>query len=761
MIQLIINYLNLTLSTLNYWGSLACLCEIKGDSKGVEQPQQYVGQGQWSPINFNNSDGYGYWRLRGEITSQTVDNRYAVGKRVTRSFPLRFVFAVRRSKLTFDDAYAFARIVQTVEAAITADNGPLIAQIGAARVTIRVTSSNGDAKAVWESETKGTKTLEPQYELVYGAIDVDVDVTADIACFANECDNVDTDILHAFNFCDAAVRDRLTDAQVACLEAALCETPEHVTLTINGTSAGSEPSGGAFDISVTLDGTESGAWNEGAQTWEVESEPCNPVRVDINSTIVGTPASGDYFFLTVTLDGSPSGSWNGVDTWEVTSDPCEDATITINSSPYGSAPSGGTTNIIVESEANTPLGSLVGGNWEVGNAHLRVNGTTVGNLEPEQWHDHYATINGTQAGTWHNASQTWQMNVLQSGSPVGSLSGTDWVIPASQSLSLAASTTTPAYGASVTITATPTGITPISYSFTYQTKNSGTRTTTTQAGASLAITAIGYGATVVTVTATDGSTTVGATITLTIAQMAEVTTFLSATGIVDATITSAVRTLALDLQDYGLWSKMRALYPFVGGTATTHKFNLKNAVDSDAGYRLIFAGGWTHNSNGATGNGTNTSADSRLANNVPGQNSLSLGVYNRTAGTGGVEWSGSSSPRTWLAANISGTAYYNLNNSASTATTTAPASVLGTLIASRVQSSDVEINRNGQGQRVTVAASSAPSATNFILGQFSGGGFNTARNYAAAFISDGLTAAEEVNMHTALQAFNTTLGRNV
>lgn len=351
--------------------------------------------------------------------------------------------------------------------------------------------------------------------------------------------------------------------------------------------------------------------------------------------------------------------------------------------------------------------------------------------------------------------------ITLNGSAYGSApSGTTLNVVA-PSLSLSTTTSTPAYGASFTVTATATGFTPTSYSFGFPSDSVDGYSCTTQAGNSLAITAKGYSTQRIYVTATDGVTTVGAMLTVTVAQMTQVTDFLTNTGIVDATITSAVRTLAMRLDDFGIWSKMRALYPFVGGTATTHKYNLKDPRDLDAAYRMIFAGGWTHNSNGITGNGTNTSGDSRLANNVPSQNSLNMGVYNRTAGTGGVEWSGSSSPRTWLAGNISGTAYFDINNSASTATTTAPADVRGTLMANRTDSASTELNLNAQGQRTTAAASSAPTATNFILGQFSGGGFNTARNYAAAWIADGLTPLEEANLRTVMQAFQTTLSRQV
>jgi hypothetical protein len=608
------------------------------------------------------------------------------------------------------------------------------------------------------------------------------------------------DGLTLYDFCDPAVIARLTPAQVACLEAEYGTTCDPVTLDINGTNVGSESSGGGFNINVTL-------------------------------------------------DGSQAGSWDGVDTWEVTSDPCDPATITINGDPYGTVASGATEDISVLSDVGNPVGSLVSGNWEVGNAHLRVNGTTVGNLEPEQTHDHYATINGTQAGSWHNPSQTWRMNVLQGGSPVGSLSGTDWIvapcangsavlkntvpttlsttpvpsggtvnitapnatavlkdtagvtlsttaIPSNVSANITApdgtvtlngsaygsvksggslnvvspipslaaspSTATPAYGASVTITATPTSITPSSYTFTYQTDSIGSFTRVTQAGNTLAITAKGYGAQTVTVTATDGSTTVGATCTITVAQMTQVTDFVTNTGISDATIISAVRTAALAMDDKGLWSLMRAFYPFVGGTASTHKYNLKDPRDLDAAYRMVFAGGWTHNSNGITGNGVNTSGDSKLANNVLGQNSVCIGVYNRTAGTGQFDWTGSVTPRTmFLIKFTTGNAFYDINNAANAAIMAAPASEVGCVMANRNTSEFTSVNYRGQTRGTTAVTTSAPAATNLLLGAYTGGGGNSARNYAAAWICDGLTQQQQTDLVNIVNEFQTTLGRNV
>lgn len=56
-------------------------------------------------------------------------------------------------------------------------------------------------------------------------------------------------------------------------------------------------------------------------------------------------------------------------------------------------------------------------------------------------------------------------------------------------------------------------------------------------------------------------------------------------------------------QTTNFWTKYVALYPFIGGTAASHKYNLKNPLDADAAYRITFSGTITHNGFGATGVG--------------------------------------------------------------------------------------------------------------------------------------------------------------
>ena len=76
---------------------------------------------------------------------------------------------------------------------------------------------------------------------------------------------------------------------------------------------------------------------------------------------------------------------------------------------------------------------------------------------------------------------------------------------------------------------------------------------------------------------------------------------------------------------------MKAIYPMVGGTATTHMYNLKDAQDTDAAFRLTFEGGWTHSATGALPNGTNGKANSHLVPNsdISSINAMSYGYYSR------------------------------------------------------------------------------------------------------------------------------------
>jgi hypothetical protein len=92
--------------------------------------------------------------------------------------------------------------------------------------------------------------------------------------------------------------------------------------------------------------------------------------------------------------------------------------------------------------------------------------------------------------------------------------------------------------------------------------------------------------------------------------------FIAAAGITDPTQINAINALVISLKTAGVWTKSKAIYPMIGGSASSHKFNLLNPVDTDAGFRIGFSGGWTHNANGALSNGVNAYGDTHIIPNT-------------------------------------------------------------------------------------------------------------------------------------------------
>ncbi len=246
---------------------------------------------------------------------------------------------------------------------------------------------------------------------------------------------------------------------------------------------------------------------------------------------------------------------------------------------------------------------------------------------------------------------------------------------------------------------------------------------------------------------------------------ADAQAFITATGI-SGTNASAINQLVIDLKSAGVWSKGKAVYPMVGGTATTCKFNLKDPRDLDAAYRLTFFGGGTFSSNGYLPNGTNAYADTFI-NSLSNLTATSthLSYYSRTATPVGSTIE--------IGVNNGGSSYLHLRSAANfiagsttvivpfTSTTNAQ----GFWVGSKRSNTDRETYLNGTTQStVTTSDTAAYVNANMYLG--ASNLLGTTANYsnkecAFASIGDGLTDAEVTAFRTAVQTFNTTLGRNV
>jgi hypothetical protein len=68
--------------------------------------------------------------------------------------------------------------------------------------------------------------------------------------------------------------------------------------------------------------------------------------------------------------------------------------------------------------------------------------------------------------------------------------------------------------------------------------------------------------------------------------------------------------------------------------ASQMKYNLKDARDLDAAFRLTWSGGWTYSATGATPNGTNAYADTKYSPNSYSSNGVNYGIYTRNTATG-------------------------------------------------------------------------------------------------------------------------------
>ena len=252
---------------------------------------------------------------------------------------------------------------------------------------------------------------------------------------------------------------------------------------------------------------------------------------------------------------------------------------------------------------------------------------------------------------------------------------------------------------------------------------------------------------------------------------ADALAFFTAAGITDTNQKSAVNTLVTDLKAANIWTKMKAIYPFVGGTASSHRFNLKDPRALDAAFYGTFIGGGTHSVNGYQPNGTTSYMDTKFIplNNATDYNTH-LSYYSRTNNTtSGVDiGSFSSFSNYWLqlwTSNFGGvsrtTIQRNDTDQAMFASTTRQGYFIGQILSqsnSRIYQDGVLRNTNNVNLNIT------RSNTSIYLGSLNIAGVAGAfanRESAFASIGDGLTDAEATAFYTAVQNYNTTLNRQV
>lgn len=230
----------------------------------------------------------------------------------------------------------------------------------------------------------------------------------------------------------------------------------------------------------------------------------------------------------------------------------------------------------------------------------------------------------------------------------------------------------------------------------------------------------------------------------------------TAGGTLSITEQFAINQLVLDLKSYGLWSKMKAIYPMVGASAAACRQNLKSSS-----FTGNFSTGWTYANTGVTPNGTNAYMDTNLNyNTVIGLNSTHYSYYSRTNSSSGFDigcYAGGQ--ENWMALNYSTSHFYYPNTAGLQISQTGTLGFfLGTFTINT-------INLFKNSSKIQTKTSSTYNSTNLnvYIGAANIGSPTLFSNHQCAFssIGNGLTDTEAGNFYTAVNAFQTTLSRQV
>jgi hypothetical protein len=210
---------------------------------------------------------------------------------------------------------------------------------------------------------------------------------------------------------------------------------------------------------------------------------------------------------------------------------------------------------------------------------------------------------------------------------------------------------------------------------------------------------------------------------------------------------------------------MKALYPFCGSSASSHKFNLKDPRDLDVAFRIQFFGGVIHDSNGIQGNAINSYGDTFfIPNSHLSASSQHISVYSRTNSSGtfrdlGVSTTALNSLACTLRWSDNNLYFNNGFGFASVSNLNSQ----GFYISNKIVSGTVVAYKNGTSVASALSADALATHSSYIMAWNAAGSAQsgTSRQYSFASLGDGLSPTEASNFYTAVQTFNTTLNRQI
>jgi hypothetical protein len=238
----------------------------------------------------------------------------------------------------------------------------------------------------------------------------------------------------------------------------------------------------------------------------------------------------------------------------------------------------------------------------------------------------------------------------------------------------------------------------------------------------------------------------------------------AAGGTVSRNELSSLITLVSYLKNNGLWSRLSAVYPMVGGTSASCAQNLISSSFTGS-----FSSGWTFDYTGALPNGTSAymSTNFNFLDNGIDDNSGAFGLYLNTSradssNKGHGALAGAGFPASYILPFASGSMFAGINSSLGGNSITSSDS-LGMFQTSRISSTQQILFKNSSGSTFTTGLY---SRNNFRI-YLGAANVNDPTFYDNAKIALGyvskyaLTSTELSNIYTGVQIFNSTLARVV
>jgi hypothetical protein len=229
---------------------------------------------------------------------------------------------------------------------------------------------------------------------------------------------------------------------------------------------------------------------------------------------------------------------------------------------------------------------------------------------------------------------------------------------------------------------------------------------------------------------------------------------ITASGISDATIEAAIEDFEIEMTGYGLLSLMHAIYLIYGADAAYDKWNFMDAQDDDAAFRITWAGGVTHNSDGVVGNGSNAYGDTHIASSSV-LSRLNKGLTIRVSGTSsGIIGNNNVNNSSFDGIFVDTTSYLYLSdlNNITDSRTSGP----DILTICRQDASDLYKYKNSAswGTNPVASAAAANQNTSNIELLRANAQYTTGATLSFAAVHEYLDATQVANFHTAIDNFN-------